>query len=424
MTQVPAVAVTAASAPRTREITNVGPYARSERASAQPDYTNIYRDDLNEPRSASPTDYYGQAMTPSDSRMADRYADDLRSLQMPIAAVQNPFQSSHPRDIEAQETLDDRQPQRGTKTPRQSMPQLPPLSPSVFDSPLGANFPPGTPAMQQQALLQKLHPQAVSRSPSQVKRAEEELRKGYADLAKAAQVDEPITPHLATMQRDALTTDVTQPQPALFIPPERYQHGRPLSPLEEVETPLSMASYLPEAAGVDTSVFALTTSPSEQRGTAASTRLPLPGRPFTPENRHYRSGSNVSSASSLLPPHSGIPPSVHNPPPSPGVSLPESPSGSFVGDGPSLAPQLSAGDAHQRGPFLGKGGSAVSLEAAYPETPDAYRFSAGAWSSPGSSRTLDAPQNRAQESSSRYGYAVQQGPSRRSIVPEDAYGGI
>jgi hypothetical protein len=104
--------------------------------------------------------------------MMDRYADDLGSMPMPMVAAQNAFQPSHPPDVDIQETLDDGQYQRGAKTPRHSMPQLPPLSPSVFDSPLGANFPAGTPAMQQQAaLLQNLQPQAVSRSPSQVNRA-------------------------------------------------------------------------------------------------------------------------------------------------------------------------------------------------------------------------------------------------------------
>lgn len=395
MTPVPAIAVTTASGPRTRDLTNVGPYARSERV--QFDYAserNAYQD---EPRSASPTDYYGQALTPLQDHIADVYADDSRY---------NPF--AHPDDH--QERLEEDAQHRPTRTPRQSMPQLPPLSPSVFDSPLNANFGTAIPAMQQQALLQRLEP--LSRSPSQVKRSEQELKKGYADLAKAAEVDEPLTPDSATRRPDAVKVE---PPQMLLPPPERYQHGRPLSPLQEVETPTSTPAALPEHRN-DSGMFPRMPIPAD-RNSPASRELPLPGRPFTPE--HDGARSSKSSGSSLLPLHSGVPPSVHYPPPSPGVSLPESPSGSVAGDPRGHA------DHFPRGAFHPTLGSAVSLDAAYPETPDAYRFSAGTWSSPASSRTLEVVRgNQPPPQPIRYGYAVQQGPSRLGAGVEDAYGGI
>jgi hypothetical protein len=240
-----------------------------------------------------------------------------------------------------------------------------------------------------------------------VKRSEQELKRGYADLAKAAQVDEPITPEFATTrQRDAYKPEPTQ----MLVPPmERYQHGRPLSPLAEVETPTSTPATLPELSNY---------SGTFPRGASNSqVELQMPGRPYTPDHSAGRNNNN-SSASPILP-HSGIPPSVHDPPPTPGVSLPESPSGSVAGDPRGHADNL------PRAAFHFTGGSAVSLDAIHPGNSDAYRFSAGTWSSPASSRGLDpARGNQQPPQPIRYGYEVQQGPSRLSVPVEDAYGGI
>ncbi len=406
MMPVPAIAVTHANAPRTRDLTNVGPYARSERAfvqdlpSAQPYGQGPYHDDSDpghaDLRSPSPTDYYGQAMTPqaTDAFINERYAEETRG------PAQNPFLIG-----DEEERLEEQQQRRsGTKTPRQSMPQLPPLSPGVFDSPLTSNF--GAFA----ATVPPAQLQPPSRSPSQ-KRSAEELKRGYADLAKAAQIDEPVTPVNAAGQGSQIPP---AGQPNLMPPVERYQHGRPLSPLDEFETPVATPS-----TGQPAHYFA-GASPA---GSAA--------RPYTPENRVYGI-AHGSPGSESLAPHSGVPPSLAYPPPSPGVSLPESPSGSFLGHADSAA------STPPRRPFRpADAQSTVSLDAAYADHAQGYRFSAGAWDSPASTRTM--PPNQQQYAlgpapigtglqtplqPTRYGYSVQQGASRRSVGPDDAYGGI
>lgn len=87
----------------------------------------------------------------------------------------------------------------------------------------------------------------------------------YGEVASAAGVQEPTTPHTADLSHSTNSYETASsfsthqqseprsishrlppaPMPALptvnVLPPQPYQHGRPLSPLTEVETPRSMA---------------------------------------------------------------------------------------------------------------------------------------------------------------------------------------
>jgi hypothetical protein len=84
----------------------------------------------------------------------------------------------------------------------------------------------------------------------------------YGEVASAAGVEEPKTPHSADLSSSTNSYETASsfsaseprsishrlppaPMPALptvnVLPPQPYQHGRPLSPLTEVETPRSVA---------------------------------------------------------------------------------------------------------------------------------------------------------------------------------------
>ena len=83
-------------------------------------------------------------------------------------------------------------------------------------------------------------------------------RRMYAEVARAAGVAEPMTPHIpihATPGDCTSPTETTssfsahEPVPRLpsltVVPPQPYVHGRPLSPLAEVATPMSLISGHP-----------------------------------------------------------------------------------------------------------------------------------------------------------------------------------
>jgi hypothetical protein len=348
----------------------------------------------------TPTDYYGQAMSHGAVAVAEEYADLPPSLDMASQAtagkapIQGGWQASagvagagglavasglglantrslspveqsgrNENDIYAHDRANRFQlvdPQNST-----SMPQLPPLPLDNFGSPLYSGFSdPGVASRRNSTQTQEietganLHRKSSSAQPTALmygsRKTEEELRKGYADLARAAEITEP-----------ARDIDL-MPTPMV---PERYQHGRPLSPLFEVETPEVRSMNLRD----EPNPFG-----------SGSSRTSGSFRPTIT----VRQSSDTRPASELRE-SNGIP-SAKFPPPSPGVSLPESPA-SYAPTGP-ITPrgywgqgQEGAASVQSTPEYSFKvhppGGSAVSLDAA-PSTPQRHPLASSAGPSP------------------------------------------
>lgn len=261
-----------------------------------------------------------------------------------------------------------------------SMPQLPPLSLDNFNSPLYSGFSDTGIASRRNSAQTtvevdmagaNLHRKSSSAQPTalmygQRSKTDEELKRGYADLARAAEIDVPPVP--ASREADMMA------EPMI---PERYTHGRPLSPLFEVDTP---------------EVSAATLRDEKNPFGRNSVRLSTGGlRPAI----MVRQSSDTRPASELRT-NNGVP-SAKFPPPSPGVSLPESPA-SYANNGPSTP--RAGGNAYEDGSVNSTpdysfkvhppGGSAVSLEA-FPSTPQRHPLAVSAGASPASTNSSGLP---------------------------------
>lgn len=222
------------------------------------------------------------------------------------------------------------------------LPQIEPASPlmSGFDfnkrqsqplGPIAANF------------ASKYGPGAAASSTLPMYQDEDESsrqKRMYGEVAHAAGVQEPVTPHTATdlsRSTDSYETassfsahepgsrsvsgrlpqapmSVSMPPPPVvnLTPPQPYQHGQPLSPLPEVETPMSTT-----AGGVPLTSSSL-----------------MHGQEVNPFEQVASDQSLLATprAHALRPPHSAVSstgatsfPSPRFPPPSPGgMSLPGS----------------------------------------------------------------------------------------------------
>lgn len=310
-------------------------------------------------RAPSPTDYYGRALAPADHlAFAEQYGDDGLFAS----------EDGHASGAAAAAVLQGREPTNlAAYAP---MPhQLPPLSPRDFGSPLSGSFR----EPQQQTHHDDAH-------------AAEALRQSYAELARAAQVAEPITPAAGS----ALMTPMA---------PEPYRHGQPLTTLQEVETPMTHAS----ARNPFEDPVAATAS-STSRTTAAAARastdsLALPKTAKQLEQERYAAANAAVTAAQNLPappayqvrdmpstPTSASTsslqaPSVRFPPPTPGVSLPQSPE-SYISSTP-IEPLPAPGAR------IGKSSnSAVSLDA-YMASPARGTVTSGSRLAPPQASTPD-----------------------------------
>ena len=390
----------------------------------------------------TPTDYYGQAMSPAGVAIAEEYADFPAHMQEASqstagkAPIQGGWQASagvagagatgglmvanglglantrslspversgrNENDVYAQNYPGRVQLQDPQAAP--SMPQLPPLSLDSINSPLYSGFSdPGIASRRTSVQTTQevetgganLHRKSSSAQPTALiygqKKTDEELRRGYADLARAAEIDAPS----ATREEDLL--------PPMM--PERYQHGRPLSPLFEVETPEVSAATL-----------------HDERNPFGSGSARISESSLRPAIT-VRQSSDTRPASELRA-SNGVP-SAKFPPPSPGVSLPESPA-SYAANGP-VTPRAGGnvyedgtnGSVNSTPEYSFKvhppGASAVSLDA-FPSTPQRHPLAMSAGPSPAS--TI--------QSSSGLPPPPPIGASRLSIASSfsDAYDGI
>ncbi|KAJ9125977.1 hypothetical protein QFC24_002249 [Naganishia onofrii] len=401
-------AVNASAAPgsaRTRDLTNVGPYAtyNDDDVDRLPEqgYQGRYRDTGRD----SPTDYYGHAMSSANTDMmiAAQYSDLSPSVDEGHFAHQ-PYQQATGMDTgmgtaiaspyAGGMAITNGEPVAAQRVPINvggNGPQIPPLgetSPAdLMDYGMYADD------AQQKKLLSRKSSQAQPRAgPGH---GNEQLRQEYRDLARAAQVEEPMTPNTAALASSlagagggfahelgdstssrrsgpahvmTTTTSMGTPlTPMPMPPPERYQHGQPLTTLPELETPDSrmMPGNIEMNPFVDLPGFAAHLPPA--RSSAESLALPLPRPNYSHIDARYDTLSMASNDSSVLPSHYGVPntgSTMYMPPPSPGVLLPESPA-SYVD--PS----------RQR--FIGQSlASAVSLHVPSPEESSrpGYRVSA------------------------------------------------
>ena len=357
----------------------------------------------------TPTDYYGQAMSPSGVAIAEEFADfpahmhEASQSTAGKAPIQGGWQASagvagagaagglmvatglglantrslspveragkNENDVYAQQHAGRVQLQDPQGAP--SMPQLPPLSLDSISSPLYSGFSdPGNASRRNSATQEvemsgaNLHRKSSSAQPTALmygsKKTEEELKRGYADLARAAEIDAPIT------KKD---DDLMLPP----MMPERYVHGRPLSPLFEAESPeLGAATTLHDER-----------NPFASGGPRASNGDARPAITV-------RQSSDTRPASELRA-SNGIP-SAKFPPPSPDMSLPESPA-SYVASGP-VTPRVhnyGADDSVNSTPEYSfkvhpPGASAVSLEA-FPTTPQRHPLAVTGDSSPASNQS-------------------------------------
>lgn len=336
---------------RTRELTNVGPYANYDDVDRLPEhgYPGGYHDMGGRD---SPTDYYGHAMSSANTDMmiAAQYSDLSPSVdeghfthQGPMGmgtAIASPYAGGM-----AITSGDPVASQRVPINMGANGPQIPPLAPTspanLMDYGMYADD------AQQRKLLSRKSSQAQPRAgPAH---ANEQLRQEYRDLARAAQVEEPMTPNTAalasslagaagfahglgdsTSSRRSVpanlpaTTMGTPLTPMPMPAPERYQHGQPLTTLPELETPDSRMV----SGNVETNPFADLPALPPARSSAESLALPLPRPNYSHIDARYDTLSMASNDSSVLPSHYGVPTSgstMHMPPPSPGISLPESP---------------------------------------------------------------------------------------------------
>jgi hypothetical protein len=420
--------------PSTRNLTNIGSFSRyMEETPQQPssafageDYNEhyVYHDEqsshghgCSEDGRQTPTDQYGQAMSPFNVANAEQYADFPAHLdhaannsagKVPVQSgwqaaqatalasagglkIQNNVGLATTRSLSPIELIGGNEnmayghPHRvqlndgpnGT-----TMPQLPPLTLDSFDSPLYSGFATSSQrnSIQSVALDSEvnLHRKSSSAQPTALmyssKKTEEELRKGYADLAKAAEIDDPQPlPIIGRNPNDNMQ------QLAPPIAPERYQHGRPLSPLLEVETPEASSLALAEeynpfgSAGSRSSGFraALTgNSPLSQLQTVSVPESPASYATVgltTP-----RTGAGISGTSNVFTPDSGfeIQPPGHSFA-TQGSEFPETPQrhpfvGDSIGNSPTSVSASSRGGSLVAPPPIGNRlSNASSFSAAY-----------------------------------------------------------
>ncbi|KAJ9110622.1 hypothetical protein QFC19_001451 [Naganishia cerealis] len=437
---------------RTRDLTNIGPYASYDDGATGARYTGYGYQDTG--GRDSPTDYYGHAMSSANTDMmiATQYADMSPSDDGHFgqhgmgAAIASPYAGgmaiTNGEPVTAQRVPINNNGSGGHGIPASHS----------FDSGLYAD----DAQQQQRGQSGDAGAKVLSRKSSQAQprtgQGNDQLRQEYREVARAAQVEEPMTPNTAALAAaggfghglgdstnskassrrsiPAYATSLAAGTPLTPMPaPERYQHGQPLTSLPEIETPdLTPASrMLPASTFPDGEVNPFTDLPGfahlpPARSSDDSLALPLPRPNYSHIDTRYDALSlNSSNDSSVLPSHYGIPMgSMHMPPPSPGVSLPESPA-SYVDPG--------------RHRFAGPSvASAVSLHVPSPEGSSGagYRVSASEFGwSPASGQVLAVAANSASPLNNGNVAAAsqtQQGQPRRpcSTVTDsdDAYDGI
>ncbi|KAJ9118769.1 hypothetical protein QFC22_003990 [Naganishia vaughanmartiniae] len=437
---------------RTRDLTNVGPYANfNDDVDRLPEqgYPGGYRDTGRD----SPTDYYGHAMSSANTDMmiAAQYSDLSPSLDEGHFTQQHQYQEAgmgmgqaiaSPYAGGMAITSGERvAAQRVPINLGGNGPQLPPLGPTspanLMDYGMYADD------AQQKKLLARKSSQAQPRTGPGYEN--NQLRQEYRDLARAAQVEEPTTPNTAalasslvgaagfghglgdsTSSRRSVPAHLTAtsmgtpltPMPMPMPAPERYQHGQPLTTLPELETPDSrmLPGNVEMNPFADIPGFAAHLPPA--RSSAESLALPLPRPNYSHIDARYDTLSMASNDSSVLPSHYGVPTTgstMYLPPPSPGVSLPESPVSYVDPSRQRLAGQSLA--------------SAVSLHVPSPEESSrpGYKVSASeiGWS-PASGPALAAhtasPLNQATlAAASRMNHAQSARPYSTATDVDDAY---
>lgn len=320
---------------RTRDLTNSANYASYTDADAydtQPGQQYAQYDDGGRD---SPTDYYGQALSSANTDMmiAAQYGDaafseDGHRGHAMGQAIASPYMGgmaiTNGEHVTAQ-----RVPINVDGNGSQILPFSPTESPNLAVAGVYAD----------DAQYQSPGAKQLSRKSSQAQprtsTGDQQLRQGYRDVARAAQVEEPSTPTTGNLVSAGFglppSAESTRRAPPLrgtqLTPmpmPERYRHGQPLTTLQEVETPASRMIG-PDATESDPFSDVPVLIPAA-RSSAESLALPLPreGQTHLGNNTDARS---LLSQGSTMPQYVFTPSSMHFTMPlaSPGTSLPESP---------------------------------------------------------------------------------------------------
>lgn len=321
--------------PRSQNVAQASPRNGRTRDLTAAYGTRPYSDGTDSGRN-SPTDYYGNILSVTNadqSSIQDRYTDSpsggdsFRSNAVGLASNA----SSSIATVGAHMS-----PPSKKGGP---MPQLPPLAVGDF----GAGIPPAYTQSRGAADGKRV---PVDKSAPESFQSKPQVTEGYAELARAAQVHEPVSPAIIpTLTRSDTTRTMASSVMGSYyssdqVPVPRYQHGMPLSPLRELDTPLptplsrntSGASTIPrdptsssnpfETSNLSTSShnpFEISFQPARSSG--GSQALPSPD-----DITRFSPGRNP--AGGMLHPNQNQPQSagatLANPPPSPNISLPES----------------------------------------------------------------------------------------------------
>ncbi|RXK42201.1 hypothetical protein M231_00559 [Tremella mesenterica] len=266
--------------------------------------------DIPQPHSPNYLPYSDpEPYTPRTATSANEWAGHVQApMPPPAAATSMPMPKPYGYPLAEKHTYS--QPtssnyQSNTETLRAPLPTLTPVSP------LMASFNLRNSTQQPLAMYEPEHtPVSPPSTPSDQKRL-------YGEVARAAGVSEPVTPvtpaagasalnHSTSSQATTSSFSAHEPMrlPQLNLePPQPYMHGQPLSPLQEVPTPLSTATNVSQQAG----------------------------RFVRSEVNPFDRMPNSADSRNLVPPYSAttagatVFPSPHYPPPSPGgMSVPGS----------------------------------------------------------------------------------------------------
>jgi hypothetical protein len=248
--------------------------------------------DMPEPHTPTNMDYGELPYTPRTAASAGEWAADAR-----LSQDRSRVSMSTPRGIDAGETAALAAATAAARTAPYDEKAFPVAQPTPATLP---SFEPMSPLMSEFDLRRN------SKQPLAMYEDERsEQKRMYGEVASAANVPEPPTPKSAANLNESTGStetgssfSATEPMPRLppaiaIQPPQPYVHGRPLSPLAEVQTPTSVATRPSVDYPVPSSSLLHEQNPYERTLLAAKA---VPGSPAPPYSASSDGASSVPSA--------------------------------------------------------------------------------------------------------------------------------